>query len=71
MEEELVEKPYEKSYKLGDFSKKAGANRMKTALKLVKHNHPLHKTPVSQAFPLFHRLSWDHFKRCDLKVEIA
>ena len=66
MDHKLVEKLYdasEKSAKLGDFSVEAGGNhRMKTAMKLIKQSHPLRKTPLYQAFPLFGRLSWDFFQ---------
>ena len=72
MDLKLVEKLYdanEKSAKLGDFSDAAGGNqRMKTAIKLIKQNHPLRKTPLYQAFPLFGRLSWEHFQNYDKEV---
>ena len=74
MDTKLVEKLYdadEKSAKLGDFSEAAGGNqRMKTAIKLIKQSHPLRKTPLYQAFPLFGRLSWDHFHKYDEEVQI-
>ena len=69
----MAEKPpddNEKSAKLGDFNAEGGSQRLKTAMKLVKHNHPLRKTPVFKAFPMLDRLSWDHFPSYDLKVQI-